>query len=191
MKLLNTDNYFWQGKKVRLRAVRQTDWELHYQESTDSEGVRLMQWGIELPESPGMAKAFAEKFVDFKDTSTHIMFSIETLSGELAGGINIHSRNQKHGTFSFGIRVARPYRRKGYAEEALRILLRYAFYEQRFQKANSGCVDINEGSIRLHKKVGFIEEGRQRRSIYTNGRYHDQILFGLTREEFEENERVC
>jgi RimJ/RimL family protein N-acetyltransferase len=52
-----------------------------------------------------------------------------------------------------------------------------------------GCVDINEGSIRLHKSVGFIEEGRQRRTIYMNGQYYGHILFGLTREEFDENEK--
>jgi RimJ/RimL family protein N-acetyltransferase len=64
-----------------------------------------------------------------------------------------------------------------------------AFNEMRFQKCNSGCIDINETSIALHKALGFREEGRQRRSIYTNGRYYDNVLFGLTREEFDENDR--
>ena len=125
----------------------------------------------------------------FKDTSKFTAFSIETLVGELVGNTLIHSKDHKNGTFSFGIKIFRPYRKKGYAEEAIRIILRYAFYELRYQKANSGCLEINQASIGLHQKVGFIEEGKRRRNIYTNGQYYTSILFGLTREEFEENER--
>lgn len=135
-----------------------------------------------------MAKAAFAQWADFKDSKSRIMFTIETLDEKPVGGINIHSKDEKNGTFSFGIRINRNHRRKGYGSEALRILLRYGFYELRFQKCNSGCVHINEGSIWLHKSVGFVEEGRQRRTIYTNGQYYAHILFGLTREEFDENE---
>jgi len=47
MKNCKTSNYFWKGKKVRLRAVRPEDWELHYEECMDIAGRRLLQWGIE------------------------------------------------------------------------------------------------------------------------------------------------
>ena len=30
-----------------------------------------------------------------------------------------------------------------------------------------------------------MEEGRRRRHIFFNGQYHDEILFGITREEFD------
>ena len=39
-------------------------------------------------------------------------------------------------------------------------------------------------SIRLHEKLGFQLEGRLRRMIYTNGQFFDELLFGLTAEEF-------
>jgi len=64
-------------------------------------------------------------------------------------------------------------------------LLRYGFWEQRFQKCNSACADSNDASIRLHQKLGFVEEGRRRRQLFFNGRYHDDILFGMTRQEFD------
>lgn len=183
------NRYFWQGEKIRLRGIHISDWEEWLDDFEDSNAIRLLNWGIELPKSPEVAKAVFSEWADFKNTSNRIMFSIETFDGNLVGGINIHSKDEKNGTFSFGIRINRNHRNKGYGSEALRILLRYGFYELRFQKCNSGCVDINEGSIKLHKSVGFIEEGRQRRTIYMNGQYHDHILFGLTREEFDENEK--
>ena len=102
----------------------------------------------------------------------------------------MHSRDQKNGTFSFGIVINRGYRGKGYAEEAVWILLRYGFWEQRYQKCNSACVHTNEASIGLHKKLGFVEEGRRRRHVFFNGEYHDDVLFGMTREEFDALERM-
>ena len=53
---------------------------------------------------------------------------------------------------------------------------------------NSACLHTNEASIRLHKKLGFLEEGRRRRQVFFNGEYHDEILFGMTREEFDASE---
>jgi RimJ/RimL family protein N-acetyltransferase len=46
----------------------------------------------------------------------------------------------------------------------------------------------NEASIRLHRALGFLEEGRRRRNLFFDGQYHDDILFGLTREEFDAGE---
>ena len=189
MDSLYDADYFWQGDKIRLRPVQSQDWETWYQEAADSQGVRLMNLGVELPASPEIVQGWTEKYANLQDPDNFIIFSIETLAGELVGGITLHSRDDKNGKFSFGVRIYRSCREKGYATEAVRILLRYGFYERRYQKVNSACLEINEGSIKLHKKLGFKEEGRRRRNIYTNGKYYDDILFGLTREEFDEMEQ--
>jgi RimJ/RimL family protein N-acetyltransferase len=182
-------DYFWQGDKVRLRPVRRDDWEMWLAESTDTQGIRLMNLGVELPASAETAQSFAERYADCKDPDGFIIFSVETPAGALVGGVTLHSRDEKNGRFSFGVRIYRPFRGRGYATEAVRILLRYGFHERRYQKANSACLEINEESIRLHRRLGFKEEGRRRRHVYTDGRYYDDLLFGLTREEFDEMER--
>jgi RimJ/RimL family protein N-acetyltransferase len=45
--------------------------------------------------------------------------------------------------------------------------------------------DFNDASIKLHEKLGFQHEGRVRRMVFTQGAYHDSLILGLTREEFE------
>jgi len=97
--------------------------------------------------------------------------------------------DRKNGTFGIGLRVYSKFRRKGYAEEAKRILLRYCFNELRFQKYNCRCLEINKSIIRHFKRMGCKIEGRRRRNIYTDGKYYDELLFGLTKEEFKKNER--
>lgn len=185
---LDYSHYFWQGKKIRLRPLRIEDAEQSFINSLDSTTRQILQLGIELPTSEEVLKAELERFIGCKDVDGVIIFIIESFKMINVGGISLHSRDEKNGKFSFGISVVREHRRKGYADDAIRILLRYGFLERRYQKCNSACADSNEASIRLHKKLGFIEEGRRRRQWYYNGEYHDDILFGLTREEFDANE---
>lgn len=182
------DGYFWQGERVRLRPLTLDDAEKKWREWTDSEARLLLEYGMDLP--PVSLETYREQLepmAEFADTSKRISFGIETLDGEFVGWLNV-GPNERHGTFSFGISIFREYRRRGYAEEALRLLFRYMFCERRFEKCNSECLDTSEGSIRLHRKLGFKEEGRRRRSVYASGAYHDRVLFGLLKEEFEE---VC
>lgn len=111
--------------------------------------------GIELPTSIELQRSLLEKYVGCKNADGVIVFAIETLEGVNVGGISLHSRNEKNGQFSFGISISRERRRNGYAEEAVRILLRYGFWEQRYHKCNSVCVHTNKDAIALHKKLGF------------------------------------
>lgn len=191
MKDTNLDysRYFWQGERVKLRPLRIEDAEQSFASSLDSPSRQLLQLGIELPTSVELMRTTLEKFVGCKDADGVIVFAIENLKGDHVGGISLHSRHEKNGTFGFGIVVDRQYRRQGYAEDAIRILLKYGFWERRYQKCNSACVHTNEASLRLHKKLGFVEEGRRRRQLFFNGEYYDEVLFGLTREEFDAHAR--
>lgn len=182
-------SYFWQGTKIRLRATQRSDWEQWKLESTDSEAIRLMEWGIELPKNDIDVAETSDMFDNFKDNFRK-MFAIETVSNnQFVGFINLNSLDHKNGVFSFGLGVNRGYRNNGYATEATRIIMRYGFYELRMQKCNSSCVEINEASLKFHKNLGFIEEGRRRRIIYMDGKFYDNILLGVTREEFDEIEK--
>lgn len=178
-------HYFWQGEKTRLRPWRLEDAELRFMASLDSPTVALYQDGIELPTSVELQKEWLEKKAGLKDDGM-IRFAMENLDGVTVGWVTLHSRDQKNGTFGFGVAVYRDYRGHGNAVDAVLTLLKYGFWEQRYQKCNSMCLHSNKASIRMHQKLGFIEEGRIRRTCFYNGQYHDDVLFGMTREEFDE-----
>lgn len=182
---LDYSRYFWQGKKVRLRPLRTEDAEQSFASSLDSPSRQLLQLGLELPTSVDLLKVKFEKYAGCKEADGVIVFAVENLDGVHVGGISLHSCDEKNGVFSFGIVINRQHGGQGYAESAVRILLKYGFWERRYQKCNSACLHVNEASIRLHKKLGFLEEGRQRRVTFFNGEYYDSILFGLLREEFD------
>jgi RimJ/RimL family protein N-acetyltransferase len=112
-------------------------------------------------------------------------FVIETLDGVLVGGVDSHECNPRNGTFMFGIAIFPQQRGKGYASEAIRLMLHYYFSEKRYQKCHSVVFSFNSASIRLHERLGFTLEARLRRMIYSGGEYHDELHYGLTKEEFE------
>lgn len=109
---------------------------------------------------------------------------IESKTGERAGSIVTHTCNPRNGTFSYALDIAAGARRKGYAAEAVSLVLRYYFEELRYQKVHIGVQSDNEASIALHRKLGFRLEGTQERMIFQQGTYLDLLLFGLSAEDF-------
>ncbi|MBW6455580.1 MAG: GNAT family N-acetyltransferase, partial [Trueperaceae bacterium] len=129
--------------------------------------------------------AFAERYVDFANRHESIMWSIETHDGELVGGINLRSMDLKNGTFQTGTRIYREFRGRGYGLDAKVLVLRYAFFELRYQKYEVRCLATNDAMVRHMARLGATLEGRIRRHVYTQGVYLDELAYGLTREEFE------
>ena len=45
----------------------------------------------------------------------------------------------------------------------------------------------NERAIRAYRACGFVEEGRLREQVYSDGRYDDQVWMGILRADWEPN----
>lgn len=177
----------WEGERVRLRAITELDWERYAQDAGDSEAER-MHSAISPPRSPEAARAWARE--QSSASGDERSFAIETLEGELVGSLSVGRCDRRHGTFSYGLGIFREHWRKGYGRDAVRVMLRYYFDELRFQKANAGVYEFNEPSIRLHEELGFALEGRQRRMVFTGGEHYDELIFGITLEEFRDKEKA-
>ncbi len=191
MREISYDHYYWQNELVRLRAARTEDWEANYAARYDSAARLLLQYEVELPPTESACREAAERFAGFNTESGRLMFAIESLEGELVGALNLSSINERNGTFHIGIQVLPGHRGKGSGTAAMRILLGYAFFERRLNKFHVNCLDTNTASIAMMKKLGCVQEGIQRQEVYTGGRYHDIVLFGLTRENFVEHEKAA
>ena len=120
-------------------------------------------------------------------TDDNIRFTIARIEDDaVVGDMGVHEADPRVGTFAYGINVKREEQRKGYASEAIRLLLRYYFQERRYQKVTIKVYSFNKASMRLHESLGFQHEGRLRRMVYTEGGFHDEVVYGMTIEEFRE-----
>jgi RimJ/RimL family protein N-acetyltransferase len=177
----------WTGKLVRLRSPEPDDAKAFNADSLDTEGQR-MGYEVTFPRSLERTRQWAtdEALSDGAGRFTY-RWAIELVQGgQLVGSMNTHDADARNGNFQYGIAIFRDQRGKGYASEAISLVMRYYFQELRFNKANATVFGFNEPSLALHRKLGFTEEGRIRQNIFTNGVYHDEHWFGMTAAEFRE-----
>ncbi len=173
----------FEGKLVRLRAVEPGDEEVLFRQWRETRITRLDS-DISWPASTAQIRAWIERKTSQKEGDDRHMV-IETLSGKLVGGVNTQLCDPRNGVFSIGIGIGdREEWGKGYAREAMLLVLRFMFHEMRYQKCNIGVYDFNHRAVAFYRRLGFVDEGRLRRTYFSNDTYHDEILLGITREEF-------
>jgi RimJ/RimL family protein N-acetyltransferase len=173
------------GKRVRLRAIEPEDWETFYAWNQDSDAARGM-YLTPFPQSKAAVREWTASTATRSPEHDRFFFVIENLEGEIVGSISTHECDPRHGTFGYGLGIRREHYRKGYASEAVLLLLRYFFRERRYQKVNAHVYSFNEPSLRLHERLGFQQEGRLRRMFLVDGAWVDDVIFGMTADEFEQ-----
>jgi RimJ/RimL family protein N-acetyltransferase len=173
----------WRGRLVRLRAIEPGDWPVYFAWNEDDAQARGV-WRVPFPQSAEAVRRWAEQEATRTPEGDAFRFAIENTAGEIVGDLTTHDCDPRVGAFSYGIAIKREHRRRGYAADAINVALRYYFRELRYQKATVRVFSFNEASIRLHQRLGFQQEGRIRRTVYTDGQYFDELIFGLTSEEF-------
>jgi [ribosomal protein S5]-alanine N-acetyltransferase len=68
---------------------------------------------------------------------------------------------------------------KGYASEAIGVLVKYSFQKLNLHKLTAGCYALNSGALKAFQKKGFEIEGSLKKHSLCNGRYVDVVQLGL------------
>ncbi|MGE5653394.1 MAG: GNAT family N-acetyltransferase [Bacillota bacterium] len=173
----------WQGERIRLRPMVPSDWESCFRWDQDSDIQRRCD-SVHFPRSPEGVELWAQEESARTPINDQFRWMIETLEGETIGTINTFGCSRRNGTFRYGLAIAREHQRRGYGSEAIMLVMRYYFQELRYQKATVSVYDFNHPSIGLHEHLGFQLEGHLRRMVYTKGEYFDELVYGMTSEEF-------
>ncbi|MEI7024935.1 GNAT family N-acetyltransferase [Paenibacillus sp. y28] len=171
----------WQSGPLRLRPVQAADLPLF--ELMGDDIARFCD-ELQFPQTTERRQAWLERECKTQFGDTFRWVADTDASLEAVGTINTFACSRRHGTFKYGLALARPYWGQGYARHLILPVLRFFFLELGYQKATPHVYAFNERSLLLHRKLGFQEEGRLRSMIYTGGEYHDEIHFGMTRAEF-------
>lgn len=77
-------------------------------------------------------------------------------------------------------------RGKGYGEEALRLILQYAFIHLHMERVTIDHFEKNRIAATLYDKVGFTNEGLMRNAGKKNGKYVNLQLKSMLRAEYYE-----
>jgi len=172
--------HYWQGELVHLRAIESQD--IVFFESLDDE----VNCNVDMLHFPRTKQQITSWFEGQQQRMLGDAFRWMAVNrkGEIVGTIDTFECNRRNGTFKYGITIAEVFRGQGYAQEMIRMVLQYYYYELGYQKVTPHVYSFNLSSIKLHERMGFMKEGQLRNMLYTNGRYYDEIYYGMTKEEF-------
>ena len=73
---------------------------------------------------------------------------------------------------------------QGIMTEALGAMLKFGFEDYGLNRIVAKVMKRNIGSIKVLQKLGFIQEGLLRESLYKNGQYHDLMIFSVLKSEY-------
>ncbi|MGW1840258.1 GNAT family N-acetyltransferase [Streptomyces sp. NPDC002067] len=170
----------WTGQRVRLRAIEPGDWAAFQRFAADEEGLG------DVPRPPRSTESFRawarERAVAEGDCFRLVIEALDT--GGAVGAVGTSYADPHAGRFEYGITLESGHRRKGYATEAAVLLLRFLFAERRYHKCEVRIFAHNTASLALHRRLGFVEEGRLRDHVFLTGRHQDLVVMGLLADEF-------
>lgn len=169
------------GKRVILRPVEERDLPLLARWRNDPENRRFFFSPFLI--NPGGQKKWYEELLADRN---RMILMIDTVEGKTVGMIGLDKIDWRNQEAENGIFLLDPEERgKGYAEEAGMLMIEYAFNELNLHRLYAVIYDFNRGVIEMAKLFGFKQEGVLRQAAFTGGRFHDKVILGLLREEWQ------
>lgn len=181
------------GKRVLLRPPKPADIpELRALMRDNAEHLR--PWSPASPRAGGpptiteLSRSLARYRQEWKNDLAYVfVVTLREPSAPIVGRIALTS--VVRGPFQnahLGYWTAASYLRLGLATEAVGLVIDFGFALLGLHRLEAAVMPHNLASRRILAKQSFREEGLAKRYLSIAGRWEDHILFGLTREEWEE-----
>jgi len=172
------------GKVVTLRAIEESDLKLLHKWANDP-GLQDTISVVHFPSSIDFHKTW---FQNLKNDQLNQRLAIDAPEAGLIGIssiVDIDWRNNHawHGVILGDVAI----RGKGYGVDAVMATMRYAFEELHLERLDGQIIEFNTVSCSFYcSKLGWKEEGRRRNWYFRKGRYWDQIVVGITKQDYEQ-----
>ncbi len=171
MKTLN-------GKHINLRALEPTDLEFLFETENDESF-----WEVSNTQKP-FSKHILIQYLNnaqqdiFEAKQLRLMI-VEKNSNTSVGMIDVFDFDPKHKRAGVGILINSTFENKGYASEALELLVNYGFLHLDLHQVYSNITEDNLKSISLFEKQGFKKIGVKKDWIYSNKTFKNELLYQL------------
>ncbi len=122
-----------------------------------------------------MRRGWRRPHAEWSDSRAKATFLVEW-RGEPAGSVDVRRRSDGVGVLSW-VTYA-PYRGRGVASRAVRLLVDWAFDELGLRRVEAEVNPLNRASLRTAHRAGLRREGLLRGNTTLAGEVHDTVLLG-------------
>ena len=182
--LLEEREYFWMFDNILVREMTEEDYLKNREMWFRAQDARFYDNDVKLPPITEGLTEREEEHLRFGGNGTRLEFGIVNLEGNYVGNVNLHSIDRENGTFSISFYFLEKERNKGYATNAVGLIVYYAFNELRLNKLNVCVNEGNEASEKLIQRIGCKKEGVWKENVFYDGKYVDVNLYGITGKHF-------
>ncbi len=169
--------------RLRIRPLDRRDVEAYFEIKSDPEVTN--RYCLEPDKSFNETKIWVEKRLEdyAKRNVTYWVFTLRE-NDKAIGGCCFWNFDPTLRCAELGYELARAYWNLGLTSEALPVILTYGFVDMDLHRIEALPLAFNEPSVKLLRKLGFKLEGTIRERVYFRGRFEDQLMFGLLKDEW-------
>jgi RimJ/RimL family protein N-acetyltransferase len=170
--------------RLRLRPFEDSDanalFVLH------SNATVLRYWDAPLWSDRRRAERFILSCREIAEAGTGARLAVDRVSsGAFIGWCSLTKWNPDYRSASMGYCFEEAAWGHGYATEAARALLQWAFDTLQLNRVQAETNTRNAASARVLEKLGFVREGTLREDCVVNGEVSDSWVYGLIRREWQ------
>jgi RimJ/RimL family protein N-acetyltransferase len=174
-----------QDDAVRLRPLEPVDVSTTVAWRNDP-AIRDQVLSFRFPVTHVMETKFIERAIAGDGIDQCVLGIVDRSDEALCGLIYLRDFDWISRHANFGIMIGRQDRqRRGLGRRALHLILHHGFSVLNLERIYLYVVQYNHSAIKLYKSAGFVHEGRLRCHVALEGRYHDLLVMGLLKTEFE------
>ena len=166
------------GPRVRLRALRADDADALFALHSDP---RVMRYWSHAPWTDReQAVARLDQLERDRESSEFYQWAIAVDGDDrLVGTVSLFALNRAQKRAEVGYALASSVWGRGYATEALKLAVDFAFEALGVARLEADIDPRNDASCRLVERIGFVREGLLRERWHVAGEATDSAIYGL------------
>ncbi len=167
-----------QNQYIKLRALESEDLEFLFSTENNTDF-----WEVSSTLTPFskdvLRQYIANAHQDIFEAKQLRLVVVSTSNKQILGLIDLFDFNPQHLRAGIGILILKKFQNKGYATEALKLFINYAFTQLNLHQLYANIPTSNTNSIDLFKKLSFQLTGTKKDWIRSSGIYKDVHLYQL------------
>lgn len=166
-------------ERLLLRPLKLNDGPM-IQKLAGDKRVAATTLNVPHPYPDGAAEEWIETHSRQWTERQSVTFAIvQKATDTLIGCISLAGISPRHHKGEAGYWIGFDYWNKGFATEALKALINFAFVELKLHKVTARHMAKNPASGRVMLKAGMQQEGHLRDDCFRYGNFEDSIVYGI------------
>ncbi len=166
------------NENIKLRALEPKDLDFLFKTENNSDFWEVSS--TQTPFSKHVLKQYlANAHLDIYEAKQLRLLIVKKENDEAIGMIDLFDYNPQHKRAGIGILILNKYQKKGYATQAMRLFINYAFTFIDLHQIYANVPVDNLQSINLFKKLNFVQIGIKKHWIKKDEDYTDAAFFQI------------